>query len=475
MAGEINPLTSLGDSIQALVKQTIDETQGTNQTQTTPTQQPQTVETQPTPGTADLTQISQTNKDTVKTTNMQTGEYKSPYQAEQDALLGELQNAEIPQYTDQTKNYINSVFNLNQQPKTYDAENDPLVKLAREQVQKSVMDMANKRGFAYGSYESDIVRQQMDKLSGQFEQIAYDQNADFLNRQIGLANTMMKWEKMQFDRKKNAIELLRTKLDFFNTLDNREFQIFKVMLDQRNMQRQLGLKEKRIEFQVKQQNIENALTRLDNLGYVDNESSIVLGFPVGTKAKWVQEAAMKQQQALDKMAKENEYNIAKQNLDFQMEKELAGLKNRLDEQSKMKYLSMEYNYKKELLAIEQSYNEQKYKIAAAKAAAARSSSGGGRSSSGGSSSSKSKSGSTQVSDAKLSSRYTTEAKRFIAKFGNKKSYKQDAAEYLDNLRRAGVEPEVLLRLRAEFNIPNLASKTKTIYGVNWATGELIIK
>jgi hypothetical protein len=474
---EISPLTSLGESINALVQDAVAKATGTNQTSTAGTQQ-QTAQnttapttspiTNPTPGAATPTDVSQTSQGLVKTTNMKTGEYVSPYQQQQQELLGQLQKSELPDVSQASKDYMNQMFQDQTKTFDYDIEKDPLVAKARQQVQQSIMDMANKRGFAYGSYESDQVKQQMEKLSPQFEQMAYDQNSDYLNRQLGLASTMMKWEKIQFDRSKNAIELLKTKLDFFNKLDDREFNVFKAMLSQRNTQRSLALQEKKFELERQNQMTTQALTRLDNLGYVDNQASIVLGFPVGAKAKWVQQATIEHQNKLELMAKENEYNLVKAKLDADIEKELYALKSKLDENSKMKYAAMEYQYKKDLQAMEYKYTEQRYQIqaaqeAAAAAAAKRSSGGGG----GG--------GTSPASDKELSSRYTTEAKRFIAKFGNKKKYGQDAAQYLDNLRRAGVEPEVLMRIRQEFSVPNLAGAAKTIKGVDWSTGKLIVR
>lgn len=465
---EISPLNTLAESIQALVKEAVTQATGTNQAQvpnkaqTAPTDQPNVA--LPTPGTATPTDVSQTSGGLIKTSNMKTGEYVSPYQQEQQQLAEQLQASKLPEVTPEAKAYMNTMFEQQTKKFDYDIEQDPLVAAAKAQVQKSIMDMANKRGFAYGSYESDIVKQQMQKLEGQFEQMAYDNNSDYLNRQLGLANTIMKWEKIQFDRSKNSIELLKTKLEFFNRLDEREFNVFKIMLAQRNTQRTLAMQEKKFELQRQSQETNQALTRLENLGYVDSQASIVLGFPVGAKAKWVQQAAIQHQNKLETMAKENEFNILKQQLDADMEKEMYALKNRLDEASKMKYAAMEYNYKKELLAMEHNYNVQKVQIAqaqaaaAAAAAAARSGGGGGGRGGGGG-------GGSSGSDAKLNSRYMTEAKRFIDKFGNKKKYGQDAAQYLDNLRRAGIEPEVLMRIRSEFGVPNLGSTKKSVVNV----------
>lgn len=469
---------SLVTAIQALVSEAMEKSKGANTSQQGTAQvQQQTAEatgqqTTPTvtPGTADLTQVSQTNSGLQKTTNMKTGEYVSPYQQEQQQLQQQLQGEQLPEMSQATRNYMNAMFEKQTAKFSYNVEDDPLVAKAKENLQQSIMDMASKRGFAYGGL-SDIVTQQMSKLAPQFESIAYNRNADYMNRQIALSNTMMKWESIQFDRKKNAIELIRTKLDFINRLDTREFNIFKTMMSQRNIQRKIHMESLRISYQKQHNDVTNALARVESLGYVDNQASLVLGTPVGTQAKWVQKAAMEHQNRLDKMYKENEYAIQKQNLDAQMDRELFALQNKLDEASKMKYQALEYNYKKELQAMEFNFEKEKASIAAAAAAAAaarsRSSGGGGGGSYGGGGSG------SGLSNAQLNSKYTTEAKRFMAKFGNKGSYGQDAAKYLDTLSRAGVAPEVLMRMKDEFGIPNLSTgKAAPLISLDWATGEV---
>ena len=458
-------ISDLGAAIQALIKETLSQSTGTNQSMegTAQVTKQSTAVEPPTVGTADPTSVSQTSQGLVKTTNMKTGEFQSPYQEEQQQLLDQMEQSQTELKDDTAlkanKAYIDSVYNRMQQPYEYDMENDPLLQKAKANIQQSVMDMANKRGFAIGGID-DIVNQQVLKLQPQFEQIAYDRNSDYLSRQIALANTMMKFEQQQFDRKKNQVEVVRAKLDFINRLDRRELDIFKTMLDQRNMQRDLYLQTRRLENEKKLNELNNALNRIEALGYTDEQSSIALGIPVGTKAKWVQQAVLEHQYKLETMAKEHEYALAKQKLDAEIEKELFAQQNYLSELSKIKYLAIEYQYKKDVQALEFSYAKQKASISAARA---RSYSSGGGGGSGGSSGS-------GYTDAQLNAKYTSESKAFIKKFGNKSSYGQDAAVYLDGLAKAGVPQEVLMRMRETFNIPSLKTKTAPLVSVNWDNG-----
>jgi hypothetical protein len=318
--------------------------------------------------------------------------------------------------------------------------------------------MANKRGFAFGSQAQDMISQQMAKVQPQFEQIARGEHADFLNSQLNLANTIMQWEQIQFDRSKNQIELITTKLQFFNKLDDRQFNIFKTMLEQRNINRSIYLQEQKFKLQKKLQDQNLALMKLDNLGYVDEEISIALGVPVGTQAKWVKQMAMEQTNKMELLAKENEYNLKKQQLDYQMEKELYALKGKYDLENQLKLEAQAYEYKKKLMEIEFSKQVKLKQIAEAKAAAeaaARARSGGG---SGGSSKYV---GSTGMTQKQLDSAYRSYASKFITKFKTASSRQsQEAARYLQDLYAIGVDGAIIARIQSTFGVPNASAPVK---------------
>lgn len=399
-------------------------------------------------GTATPTDVSEFNAPLAKVGNMQTGEYVNPYQAQQQDLVEQLGGAKTYETPVETQNLLKGIFASQSEKFDYVAENDPLVKAARANVEKAVMDMTNKRGFAFGSGTQDMINQEMAKVAPQFEDIARGEHADFLNRQLNLANVIMQWEQMQFDRSKDQIQLLTTKLEFFNKLSDRDFNIFKAMLDQRNTNRSIYLEQQKWEFQKKIQEQQNALDRLENLGYVDEEASIVLGVPIGTSSKWVKQMAMEQANKLELLQKENEYNIKKQQLDADMEKELYTLKNKLDLESQLKLQAQAYQYKKDIIAIEYAKDIELKKIADAKEAAEKAAS---RRSSGGGSSSGSK-----LSNAQLDAQYSNCLKQLKAKkAAGMATNSQQAAQWLVNLAKSGIDPLVIARLQETYGIPAL--------------------
>lgn len=396
--------------------------------------------------------------------SMKVNEYVSPYQKDQQALVKDLGDAKLYETPQKTEDFMKNLFDQQTKKFEYDKENDPLVKSARKEVEQAVKNMATKRGFAFGSQEQDLISQQMAKVEPQFEQIAYNENNDFLNRQLGLANTIMQWEQIQFDRSKDQINLIQTKLDFINQLDQQEFNKFKVILEQRNFNRSNYLNKQKFNLQKKLADQDLALQRLDNLGYVDKQASAILGIPIGTKAKWAQQLAMEQANKIELATRQNKYDIEKQKLDAKIEKELYALKNKLDTESQLKLQAQTYSYKKQLQQMEFDYNKKKQAIqeqqaaeeAAQKEIEAASNYVGGKGST-----VKARKASGGMTAAQFKRSYYAEIKKFLKKFNTKKEQNsQTAAKYLKGLKELGVNDSVIAMIRNNYNVPTIKKAVK---------------
>jgi hypothetical protein len=405
-----------------------------------------------TPRGATPTDASSVEAPIAKTGNMQTGEYVNPYQAEQQQMIQQLGGAKLYETPQETKDFIKGVFASQTEKYDYAAEKDPLVAAAKQNVTKVITDMAAKRGFAFGSGTQDMISQQMAKVLPQFEQIARGEHADFLSRQLGLVNQMMQWEQIQFDRSKDQVQLLTQKMDAINKMSDRDFNIFKTMMEQRNNNRQIYLQQQKFDLDKKIQENQMALNRIEQLGYVDEDASIILGVPVGTKAKWVQQMAIEQANKLELMAKENDYSLKKMVIDSQMERELYTLKSQIDLNSQLRIQAMIYEYKKSLQNIELARDVELQRMAAEAAAAKGSGGGGGggRKGSSGSSSAKSAYG---LTDAELNKEYTKAIKVFKGRMKQLNSAGgAELRSVLANMTNEGYSPEVIARIRIEYDL-----------------------
>lgn len=89
---------------------------------------------------------------------------------------------------------------------------------------------------------------------------------------------------------------------------------------------------KQAEAEAARQEVSDAWYRVNQLGYIDNESSITLGMPVGTPSKDAREAATKRQQEIEDYIIETQKRAERDDLLFQQELYLLDAK----EQSNMR-------------------------------------------------------------------------------------------------------------------------------------------
>ena len=137
----------------------------------------------------------------------------------------------------------------------------------------------------------------------------------------------MEWDALQAERWQDQLQLAKDKFDYMIQLDQQEFQKFQIMVEQRNFEKQYQLEQQSVQLQRQIQEIEQAYARVDAIGYVDNQTAIVLGLPVGTKAQWVKELEMAQQQEMERIKKEFEDKK-------KLQEELSNIQAQLEELKK---------------------------------------------------------------------------------------------------------------------------------------------
>ena len=150
----------------------------------------------------------------------------------------------------------------------------------------------------------------VSELIPQYEQLAYTRWTDSLSQLADTAQLVMNYDSQQFEYWKDA--------------------------------KYREIKEKQLEYQKKQDELENAWKRVDELGYVDNEASKILGVPVGTLSGEARLAKEQQEFELAKMREQlkiqYENDKALYKLRAELDKEYANYTNQLDR------ANIEYEY-----------------------------------------------------------------------------------------------------------------------------------
>lgn len=231
-----------------------------------------------------------------------------------NSVQGQYQSA----YADTINGVISTMLTQVEQLRTgefgYDPAQDMALRMASEYAANSTLQSLAGSGVLNSSATAERVARIVSELIPVYEEKAYNRQIQYLSQLADTAQLVMNYDNQQFNYWKDA--------------KDREF------------------KEKEFEFEKQQKALENAWKRVDELGYVDNNASAILGVRVGTLSGAARQAKEQREFELAKMREqaqiEHANNVAltklKSDLNYQTSVALAQYENSL------KRGNMEYEY-----------------------------------------------------------------------------------------------------------------------------------
>lgn len=233
----------------------------------------------------------------------------TPTTANLNTVQGQYQSS----YADTINSLISEMLSQMNNGFSYDPTQDNSLKLASEYAANSTLQSLAGSGVLNSSSTAERVARIVSELIPTYEEKAHSRWIEYLGQLSDTAQVVMNYDSQQFEYWKDA--------------KDREF------------------KEKEFEYQKQQDALENAWKRVDELGYVDNEASTILGVAVGTLSGEARLAKEQQEYELAKMREQAE-------IEYQNNIALYKLKSELDtEQSKT---LAEYEY-----TLQQKYGSSK--------------------------------------------------------------------------------------------------------------------
>lgn len=223
----------------------------------------------------------------------------------------------------------------------YDPTQDMALKMASEYAANSTLQSLAGSGVLNSSATAERVARIVSELIPQYEEKAYNRQVQYLSQLADTAQLVMNFDNQQFNYWKDA--------------KDREF------------------KEKEFDFEKKQKELDNAWKRVDELGYVDNNASTILGVKVGTLSGAAREAKEQREFELAKMREQEQIehanNVAlaklKSDLDLQTSKVMAAYNNQLERERlqyqntlNMQYANYENNLKRENMRYQNELNKE---------------------------------------------------------------------------------------------------------------------
>lgn len=231
----------------------------------------------------------------------------TPTTAKINTVEGQYQSAYADTVNGIISTLLSETLNL-QNGFDYDPSQDMALRVASEYAANSTLQSLAGSGVLNSSSTAERVARIVSDLIPQYEKLAYDRKIQFLSQLSNTAQIVMEYDSQQFQYWKDA--------------KDREF------------------KEKEFEFEKQQKELENAWKRVDELGYVDNKASAILGVKVGTLSGAAREAKEQREFELSKMREQAQIEYKntvaitklKNELDLKSSKELAGYKAQLDKE-----------------------------------------------------------------------------------------------------------------------------------------------
>ena len=225
----------------------------------------------------------------------------TPTTANLNSVAGMYQSA----YADTINSLISSMITQLETGFQYDPTQDTALQVATEYAANSTLQSLAGSGVLNSSATAERVARVVSELIPQYEQLAYTRWTDYIGQLADTAQLVMNYDSQQFEYWKDA--------------KDREFQ------------------EKQFEYQKQQDALENAWKRVDELGYVDNNASAILGVPVGTLSGEARLAKEQQEFELAKMREQAQ-------IEYENNKALYQLKAELDKQQSEYAYQLEQKY-----------------------------------------------------------------------------------------------------------------------------------
>lgn len=219
-----------------------------------------------------------------------------------NSVEGQYQSA----YADTVNGLISEMLTQMKNGFSYDPNQDNSLKAATEYAANSTMQSLAGSGVLNSSATAERVAKIVSDLIPTYEEKAHSRWTEYLGQLADTAQVVMNYDNQQFNYWKDA--------------KDREFE------------------SKKFEYEKQQNALTNAWKRVDELGYVDNEASTILGVAVGTLSGEARQAKEQREYELQKMKEQAD-------IEYQNNVALYKLKSQLDTEQSKTLTENEYKLK----------------------------------------------------------------------------------------------------------------------------------
>ena len=245
-------------------------------------------------------------------------EFQSRYDEIMDqitqTLMDDILNPETSPYAGQIEELLKQIqdseFN-------YDPSKDTNLQNAINNTSKQVMEQLNRRGILNSTITQQDIAGAIVNLTASYGDLAYQKYTDGINRQFKVLDQIQQLDQLFQNEQATKLQKVQTLANYINGLDTKDYNIYKDKVDQYYKEQTAAIEAKKAALEEQRNQVKDAWERVKNLGYVDNEASIILGVAPNTLSKDIQDEMRKYEQDVAKMQKELEADLIKKQADYE--------------------------------------------------------------------------------------------------------------------------------------------------------------
>jgi peptidoglycan hydrolase-like protein with peptidoglycan-binding domain len=257
----------------------------------------------------------------------QTPQYTNPLAKEEQKALADYQawasQPYVSKWAPQMEAKINEML---YRQFNYDPATDAQLQLATKNMTRQVLEAMNSRGILNSTVTENQVQQGIADLMPQYQQIARQNFMDEGNQLMSKIDMLMGADENQYNRYQDEGKKYADVLGVVMDMGDREYKLWSDAYERRYTEQQDSIKLAQDKVEADRQKITDAWNRTSELGYVDNQSSLILGVPAGTLSKEAREAKQAKEYKLELESQQHKNNLSQINAQYEKEKKVAALK-----------------------------------------------------------------------------------------------------------------------------------------------------
>lgn len=258
-------------------------------------------------------------------------QYASPYANDIKNMLDQIANT--PAYESPYASVLQDMINkMNSRSFDYDPETDPEFQKDSQTLTRAIMEQMNQRGILNSSITADNVSQVIKDLMVSYRGQAYDRYMDEGQQLLQQANFIMGVDQQGYSRYQDERTQKTQMLNLLFNMDDRQFKQYQSAMEQDYSMRKDQYQSSLNQYNAQKKQVSDAWDRVQELGYVDNEASIILGVEAGTLSREANAQKQAREAAYNQSIADMEYKIFELDYKQQQAIEMVGIKAQQDKE-----------------------------------------------------------------------------------------------------------------------------------------------